>query len=221
MNPVASIGTSASILQVELIPSRSLYRDGVHLIDVSGELETLEWLCSSAAAVASMADSFGGEEPFESRRWRLRPVLIRAHYGSPLVAVLGIPEMIAVHVSAVGLLVCGLKYVWGLDLELRSHREEQRTRFYKAREAALRAEAKLEALHKELDVQLDPLARHRRRGSVLAAREAARREMEELKQKFEALSKELGWGDGTARQMVDKRTVKWEGEEAVWSLEDD
>lgn len=226
MAPVPSvIGSYTSTLQIELAPSDS---GEVHPRDLIRPFETLEFLCSNAAAVGSAAEDWG-EEPLESRAKRLCPVVVSAQYGSPMLAVLGLPEIIAAHVSAMGLLICGLKYVWGLDLELRSHREEQRARFYAAREEALRAKDQLEELEGTLDLHGE--------GSIhyLAWREAAEgrrkeeflkeelaEELDNLNQKFEALSRDLGWDSETAFKLTRRRkTEQWRGEEAIWSLDDE
>jgi len=64
----------------------------------------------------------------------------RVRYASPLEVALVVPAAILVTKSALALLLFGVKRVYGYDLELRAHREEQRAAFYDARALAEEAE---------------------------------------------------------------------------------
>jgi hypothetical protein len=208
MTPVESeIGSFTSTLEIELLAT-----EVVRPKDLAQPLENLEWLCATAAALASSAEDFG-EEPFSSRARRLRPTLVRVRYGSPFVALLSVPEVIAAHASAMALLICGLKYLWGFDLELRSRREEQRARFYEAQEEALRARMKLQEFIEARNLSVYeasiPL------GGAIEDEDA------EIEGHAKNLSKELGWPDDTVARLTQQKREKWTGEEAVWLLDDE
>lgn len=113
---------------------------------VTTELEMVSELLTIAVYLAT-------ESPSESARPDNADVLDRylvryagdtvvagLHYASPLEFSLAVSQFVLGSVSALSALIYGIKRIYGLDLEMKAHREEQRAKFEKAKEEANRAE---------------------------------------------------------------------------------
>jgi hypothetical protein len=78
-------------------------------------------------------------------RWAPEMPIERLSYASPVEVVIQVSQAIVVSVPALTALIYGVKRLYGLDLELQTHRHELMARFEEAKEASAKAAAEDEA----------------------------------------------------------------------------
>lgn len=207
MRPLTShTSTQTSRLRMEFLGPPGL---PVRPQDVGEQLTNAGWLCGLSRLV-NKGDHNAPLRPNnllemrESREHRIRelePTLISVDYGSPLVFLLGLPREIVEDAAAMSLLVFGLKQLWGVDLELRTHREDLRARLYEAQRRADHAKHRARAVRNSQEGESDL--------RQTFAKEMKREEVEE-------------WGKSIAVELEDRRqrSRRWTGKDATWFLED-
>jgi hypothetical protein len=109
------------------------------------------WLTSELITIAIyLATEAPPNEPVSPHRTDVLDEYVKAYagdtvvtglsYASPLEITWGVSQAVLGSVSAFSALIYGIKRIYGLDLELKAHREEQRAKFEKAKEEATRIE---------------------------------------------------------------------------------
>lgn len=165
--------------------------------DVAHALTTAGWLVGLARGTALRE----GRDTAPTREAdALAPELVKVQYGSPLVLLMQLPEEVCRDVIALSVVVYGVKRLWGIPLEVRTHLEEQRARLFEAQERALLAEQKL--LEARVNARA-PLAKPPDR-------------------KLAAIDRDLLWDKGTMRGIEGRlpRNSKWKGDQATWLVDD-
>ena len=127
-------------------------------------INTLAWLIKVAEAVAAQdlsrshwtvpGASWQDTASYASTAWPQTRLLV-VRFGSPLEAAYEIGRTVLASTSGLAALVYGLKRMFGLDLELRTHRERLRERFYDAKVLADEAQAQSEGLSAKLTEAID------------------------------------------------------------------
>jgi len=155
--------------------------------DVAGQLVNLGWLVGLCHAVASQDEI--KKRPIEHVD-EFDPMLFKAEYGSPLVLLVELPRAIVLDVGAMALLIYGLKRLWTLPLEIRTHVEEKRALFLEAQRRAMEAEDRLK----------DAI------------------ENSGTRRAFKDVDRNEGWGDRTTSEIEKRRAAgrRWVGQEATW-----
>jgi hypothetical protein len=148
MQTATQTSTSHAILEVEWDQSTDTKFAGMDLERMMSHLERLDGIMEVANTIAKgfFLDSPASER---ARAGAFSPSLRRLRFESPLVIELGVIREIAEGVGALAFLVFALKRTWGIDLELKAHREAMRLRFVEAKQKADAAEATVEAVQKE------------------------------------------------------------------------
>lgn len=178
--------TGHAILQMEWADKRSPFSMG--LDEMLIELEKLSTISRLSEAIAR------GVKPDQSSWDRIITLDVdcrRLRYESPVVVDLAFGPAVAASVPALSYLIYMVKRFWGLDLELKAHRQEMRLRFLEAKEQADLAESRLAAYG-------------------LAVPEDVPDEINE----------DLGWGRG-ATQVRKLSKNPLQGKRATLSLDDD
>ena len=200
MHTTIQSGTRSSTLHLELHGLKILEESGITPLIVARQVERMGWLVGLAGAIATnhLVDA-----PPDRRAKKWEPELVRAHYGSPLEGILAISAELGGHLAAMAFLIYGVKRLWGIDLELKTHREELRKRYFEASEKAELARWKAEKAIGQ-----------GRRGEVALSRRA-RRELGRL-------DREQGWGKGASADVERMKEAprNWIGDEAVWFFDD-
>ena len=168
-----------------------------------------------------------GQEPLwsDSRATlrRFEPALSRVRFESPLLIVVEIPNPILSTVASMAFVIYGVKRIWGISLEFKTHRENQRAKFEEAATRAEEARVRLEQVrHQRLSsvrarhlldeeqlAHLEPEARRRLEEETLSSllrdppglRESVIREV----------SAEQRWNTGAVSRLEQNRTSGWRG----------
>jgi hypothetical protein len=186
------ISTGFSTLEVCWTESAALQHVGVEIDHIAGELRNLASVVGLAAAIAeNLSPTLN---PYGRGRL-LPPKVSRVHFGSPLITSVELGREIAASVGAIAFLIYGLKRIWGLDLELKTHREEMRARFVEAKRRAGDAQSRIDT------------------AEALAT-------AEKLKEEIARIDNAQGWGD-QASISADGVTRMWDGNQATWQIDDD
>lgn len=197
MPSAQSLKTSSSTLHIELEASGNEFEKRViSAANLAEQIASAGWLVKEAERQRSPRGSrrrlLGRDKPSPG----LDPVVLQVHYGSPLTEVLEVSAQLLGSVGGLSLLFYGLKRFWGFDLELKTHREKQRQRFYEAKAQAAKAQ--------------------------LRAATSARLSTRQRKQALMRIDEEMGWERGTAARIEERRsqTAGWDGRSATWLLDE-
>lgn len=135
------VETDSCMLEVELVESAALELVGVPISFIADEIRHLGLLLGGAIAIA---EEFKPRADFYERARSLDPKALKVHFGSPLQITVELGK-VAGSIGSLAFLIYSLKRAWGLDLELRAHREEMRERFYVAQLRANDARSRMDA----------------------------------------------------------------------------
>lgn len=215
----------SSSLHIELQPRA----DSVGPFELARQIENLGWLCGIAHASA-VDHAISWDKP-EDDVQGYQPVLRHARFGSPVSLLVELPGPLLSGVASMSLLIYGVKRIWGLRLEFRTHREEQVARFRKAALAAEEAGMKLEDLERlRMETVIRGATEERekfrvegkpqqpsRADSVRRVRDAER----EFQRGIDEMAKGRGWSPSAINRIERMRTPAWEPKSATWFLDED
>jgi len=163
---------------------------GVHLEHISEELMRIGHITALASAIALEVKP--DASAFERIR-TLDPKVRRVHFGSPFIVELEIAREIAESMAALTFLIYAFKRAWGIDLELKAHREDMRRLFIEAKKKADTAQERIE----------------QGKEGVMTQREAP----------HDLAEHELNWGKDAAR-MAEGFKKYWDGDSATLQIDD-
>lgn len=203
-------------LVVELIPSHS---DLIGLSQLAAQLKVAGWLMATAQerVLAPWEPALEHHErpPWadheSTNRGKCRVTAI--NYGPPLVIGLTPPEHLLGNLSAVALVIYGIKRIWGVQTELRNHRAEIHRGLSRAREIADQVEMEalpaVEALRTAREMHRDR-SRQDLDSEIIAAGHNAKAELGLVDLQHE-------WANETCFSIERQRTQLWRGRSAVWT----
>jgi hypothetical protein len=191
-------------------PSKYGEPGGIPPSELTEALSSVGWVCSYSAAIPGLPEE---SQPTERPGRRLiarsrrehEPEVIRLKFGSPLVAVLAPSGQITEDLAALSFFIFFLRQVWRLDLQLRTRESQLEERYFRAREAAERAEARWKKAKERLEEE------QRIGGTSSAGGEGD----------FDELDRLQGWGSGASRGVADRCKTAWRGRQAIWQEDDD
>ncbi len=186
--------TSNATLEIRWEESSSQGIIGVQLGHITDELQNLGLIVNLSLAIAlELKPTSSAYE----RALTLDTKVRRVHFGSPLLVDLQLAREVIESAAAITFLIFALKRAWGIDLELKAHREEMRYRFIEAKQKADQAQDRVDQAYADLKVDR----------SVTAT-------------VYDQLNEELGWGaDAASASQITRKF--WTGARATLHLDDE
>lgn len=216
------------MLHLELSPGAEI-EGQVSPNELATQLRTVAWLVGVAHARARGSDPHW---EFERGLKRFEPPVREVHFASPLSLLVEMPLPILGSISAMSLLIYGVKRIWGLPLEFRTHHEEQRAQFSAAAARAVEAEERFADAKERMYARFRE-AEDRRRSELEPTRPTSvfqdpqyakdsRDAAELFDQEVSDASEDLGWGSPILREIDSSRpSPHWKGTAATWLAHDD
>lgn len=192
MTTAERIATSFAVLDLEWEESAALKQVGVQTSYIGDELNNAGYIVGGTTAIAT---GLKPDDDFFNRAHPLEPRVLKVAFGSPLFVSLEIGREVAASIGALSFLIYGLKRAWGVDLELKAHREEMRERFFEAKRRASDAQSRMDTAQALMD--------------------QAKHEEEAVK-----ISEQQGWGQD-ATFAPDGMRKRWDARRATLRVDDD
>jgi hypothetical protein len=215
-------------LHIELVTSDSLL-DGrdVHPSDIGDSLGQIGWLCSRAHILAV---DYGDLSDEDIRGYE--PKLIQARFGSPFVFIVGLPGPILTSVASMSLIIYGIKRLWGLPLEFKTHNQRLKERYFTAEARAVEAAARRDAalqrqreasreIYKRWSNAEKPGPRRSPRKYSHAVRTEEEVAAKRRDETYAEVDKKNGWGDSAISKVEEMWSGNWIGDSGSWFVEDD